>query len=403
MPQAKSCDLTDHVRSAARRPKLPDEDVVDSDSSGRFCLSWPEATPSGVIELEFAGTPYFGPPALTIPVDASRRSLSLHFSPEPQRLSLERPSHVVWVETQTEPPFGASEDAPPIQLVLSFSEPGAPPKQLARATARPGERVELKLSTQALGDPGPGVLTVEFAGSGCGATRGTQQRRAANGARSVDACRTSAARRSPRRNRAARGRGDDARRGSGRYGRGARRQRIGRSAPVTSGLARVLAVFDAPQGGEVPITLHYLARRAVVGARRSADGERAVAPPSPWRRLPWVIAALLIGAWIMRGWRRPLRSEKPDDERRSLPPGRPSVEVVELGPAHSGWRGKVLDAHDGVPIAGARSPDPAFRPSAETAWRPRPSAIRKAVSSFRRSTSPKARASRPGRGGMPRW
>ena len=128
-------------------------------------MSWSEATPSGVIDLEFAGTPYFGPATLTIPVDASRRSLSLHFSPEPQRLSLERPSHVVWVETQTEPPFAASEDAPPIQLVLSFSEPGASPKQLARSSARPGERVELKLMTQALGDPGPGTLTVEFAGS----------------------------------------------------------------------------------------------------------------------------------------------------------------------------------------------------------------------------------------------
>ena len=78
-----------------------------------------------------------------------------------------------------------------------------------------------------------------------------------------------------------------------------------------------------------------------------------VAPPSPWRRLPWVIAALLIGAWIMRGWRRPLRSEKPDDEGRSL-------RRADLGrsrgarPRPLGMAGKVLDAHDGIPIAGAR-------------------------------------------------
>ena len=291
---------------------------------------------------------------MTIPVDASRRSLSLHFSPDPQRLSLERTSHVIWVETQAEPPFGASEEAPPIQLVLSFSEPGAPPKQLARAGARPGERVELKLSTQALGNPGPGVLTVEFAGSDA------MQR----------AERTSVVQRTARVQLTLAGQvprsdphdGIELRVAAattlGAVPGGTVEARVGNesvgAAPVTAGLARVLAVFDAPQGGEVPITLHFLPPAPWWEPGEALTVNVRVAPPSPWRRLPWVIAALLIGAWIMRGWRRPLRSEKSDDERRSLPPGRPSVEVVELGPAHSGWRGKVLDAHDGAPIPGAR-------------------------------------------------
>jgi hypothetical protein len=354
LPKAKSCDLTDHVRSLRGDPRAADEDVVDSDNSGRFCLSWPDAAPSGVIELEFVGTPYFGAAAQTIPVDASRRSLSLHFSPDPQRLSLERPSHVVWVETQTEPPFGASEEVSPIQLVLSFSEPGGTPKPLGRATARPGERVELKLLTQELGDPGPGSLRVEFAGSDAvqRAERTSVVQRTARVQLTLagqvpqadphDGIELRVAVATAR--GAAPGGTVEARAGNESVG----------AAPVISGLARVLAVFDAPQGGEVPITLHYLPPAPWWEPGDALTVNVRVAPPSPLRRLPWVIAALLIAAWIMRGWRRPLRSEKSDDERRSLPPGRPSVEVVELGPAHSGWRGRVLDAHDGVPIPGAR-------------------------------------------------
>ena len=67
--------LPDHVHSARGDAVLPDEDVVDSDNTGHFCLSLPEATASRVIELEFAGTQYFRTPSqLTVTVDARRRS-----------------------------------------------------------------------------------------------------------------------------------------------------------------------------------------------------------------------------------------------------------------------------------------------------------------------------------------
>ena len=66
------------------------------------------------------------------------------------------------------------------------------------------------------------------------------------------------------------------------------------AAPIASGLARVLAVFDAPQGGEVPITLHFLPPAPWWEPGEPLTVNVRVAPPSPWRRLPWVIAALLI-------------------------------------------------------------------------------------------------------------
>jgi hypothetical protein len=314
----------------------------------------PEATASGVIELEFAGTQYFTPATLTIPVDASRRALSLHFSPEPQRLSLDRATHVIWVETQTEPPFTASEDAPPIQLVLAFASGSAAPKPLARATARPGERVELTLESRALGDPGPGALSVRFAGSDTiqPAERVALVQRTARVALTLAG-------------RVARG---DPQQGieipvavasaRGAVPAGAVEARVGSesvgTAPVTGGMARVFAVFDAPQGGEVPITLHYLPAAPWWEPGDALTIGVQVAAPSPWRRLPWAIAVLLIAGWIFRSWYRPARSEKPAEDRSSLPAGRPSVEVVERGPANSGWRGRVLDAHDGMPIGGAR-------------------------------------------------
>jgi len=79
-----------------------------------------------------------------------------------------------------------------------------------------------------------------------------------------------------------------------------------------------------------------------------------VSPPSPWRRLPWVLAALAVGAWVVRAWWRPPRTEKASrDGGVSLPPGRPSLDLIEVGPADSGWRGRVVDAHEGIAIEGA--------------------------------------------------
>jgi len=354
LPPAKACDLTDHVHSARGDAVLPDEDVVDSDSTGHFCLSLPEATASGVIELEFQGTQYFAPTTLTIPVDASRRALSLHFSPEPQRLSLERATHVIWVETQAEPPFMATEDAPPIQLALSFAEGNGAPKPLARAIARPGERVELTVESRALGEPGPGVLSVRFAGSDAvqPAERSALVQRTARVTLTVAG---RVARADPQQGIEIPVAVASAR---GAVPAGAIEARVGNesvgTAPVVGGMARVLAVFDAPQGGEVPLSLHYLPAAPWWEPGDALTIGVQVSAPSPWRRLPWAIAVLLIAGWIIRGWYRPPRSEKPADDRQGLPAGRPSVEVVELGPANSGWRGRVLDAHDGTPIKGAR-------------------------------------------------
>ena len=110
----------------------------------------------------------------------------------------------------------------------------------------------------------------------------------------------------------------------------------------------MLAVFAAPQGGNTD-HLALLAARALVGTRDALTLNVRVAPPSPWRRLR-VIAALFIAAWIMRGWRRPRAAKV--RRRRPQPSARRLVEVVELGPP-SGWRGRVLDAHDGT-VPGAR-------------------------------------------------
>ena len=45
---------------------------------------------------------------------------------------------------------------------------------------------------------------------------------------------------------------------------------------------------------------------------------------------------------------------KSADDTGAVPSGRPGIEVVRAAAGQSGWRGTVLDAHDGTPVRGAR-------------------------------------------------
>jgi hypothetical protein len=347
------CGSTPHVHSARNDLRLPDEDVVDTDPSGRFCARWLNPAPGGAIELEFEGDDYYSGIKTSVDVDSSRRSLTLYFSPEPQKLSLDRASHTLWVETQAEPAFGADEDTSPIQLELTFTGHGESTRPLARASVRPGERAELAIASDLLGEPGPGTLVVRFAGSDAiqPSERSIVVQRTARVSLSLAGRIARADPQSGVEVRVAVGSAQ------GAVPNGSIEARLGGdsvgAAPVAAGAGRLVAVFEAPHGGEVPLSLHYL---PAAPWWEPGDPLQVLAPvsaPNPWRRLPWLLAAVAIGAWVVRGWRRPPRTEKKGD-RTSMPAGRASLEVVQLGPARSGWKGRVLDAHDGTPIAGAR-------------------------------------------------
>lgn len=328
-----------------------DEILVDTDGAGSFCFTLPGAVEAGVVGLEFEGDRLYDRSTAEVPIDSSRHALTLSFSPDPRELPLEREVHGVWVDARLEP--AADAPAEPVQLRLLLQEGTQPPREVARGSVRPGERTELELRSRELGGPGPATLVVEFAGSHAvqPARRTTAILRTARVSLSLAGSVQPA---DP-----SDGVDLDVAVGSalGAVPGGAIEALVaGQSAgtaPVSAGSAHLVAAFAAPITGVVPVTVRYLPDAPWWIAGDSVTVNVPVAPPSPWRRLPWVIAALIVGWWVVQGWRRPARTEKKEGDRTSLPPGRPSLDVIEVLPDNAGWRGRVLDAHEGTPIARA--------------------------------------------------
>jgi hypothetical protein len=336
-----------------RAPHLTAEGaVIDSDGAGAFCVQLRGA--SAGFRLRFDGDRYHDAVQSELDVDSSRRALALRFSPEPRFLALERAQHLLSVQTTLEPPdVEASPESVLLELSLVTRE--GVTRSLASVNSVAGELAMFTLSSRDLGEPGPATLVVAFPGS----TTVAPAQKSAVIQRTAVVNLALAGTLSP---------GDPSDgleipvavgSGLGAVPGGTVEALVGGrsvgTAPVQAGAARVIAVFDAPHAGTVPITLRYLRDAEWWRAGEPLTIPAPIAPPSPWRRLPWVIAALAIALWVVRGWRRPARAEiklRPDEE--SIPTGRAGVDVIERGPARSGWRGRVRDAHDGQPVAGAR-------------------------------------------------
>jgi hypothetical protein len=341
----QTCGRTDRAHAT------DDGVAIDSDGAGSFCIQIRGS--SGHFRLSFGGDAYHDRVETELEVDSSRRALALRFDPEPRFLALER-AHSVRVQTAVEPP---DVDASPEKVLLELSlvtRQGAQ-RKLESSEVTAGEPAEFQLRSADLGEPGPATLVVAFRGSETlsPAHRSAMIQRTAIVNLALAA---SLAPADP-----SDGIEIPVAVGStvGAVPAGTVEALVGGrsvgAAPVQAGVARVIAVFDAPHAGTVPITLRYLRDAEWWRAGEPLTIPAAIAAPSPWRRLPWVLAALAITLWVVRGWRRPARSEsRARAEEESLPSGRASVEVIERGPARSGWRGRVRDAHDGQPIVGAR-------------------------------------------------
>jgi hypothetical protein len=328
---------------------------VRANDAGRFCVLLPGKAVSGTVRLRFPGNDYFVATETELDVDSTRQSLGLRFSPEPHVLSLERPRHLIGVETSVEPASGVGheEGAPTIHLSLKLQPQHGPARELASSSLRAGDRALFALDSSSLGGVGPARLSVVFAGSPTlqPARLTTVIERTASVA--VLLARP-VARSDPRRgveipvevkSRAGPVQGGtiEARLGNESVG----------SAPVGQGAAHVVALFDPPRGKKALLTLRYLPDAPWWLPGAPIDVAVPLAPPSPWRRLPWLLAVVAIALWVVRGWQRPARRETRARVDPAEPPGRPALDLVERGPPKSGWRGEVRDAHDGAPIEGA--------------------------------------------------
>ncbi|HEY6559615.1 MAG TPA: carboxypeptidase-like regulatory domain-containing protein [Polyangiaceae bacterium] len=356
LPAPQGCDATstDQVHWATGHATEPDEYRIDPQTTtGAFCVRVESVAQNGVVEIGFEGGTYYAGQTTIIDFDSTQRSLGLRFSPELNRIALDRVSHIVGIETELEPALSADEASGTVQLELVFSDDRGS-RSLGTAAVRPGERAQFEVPSSQLGRPGPGRFTARYAGSKAihGAERSAVVQKTLRVTLSVAGPVPSA---DPSDGLeieiavgSAQGAVDgglvEARRGSDSVGTGS----------VNAGAARVLALFEAAHAGDVPIALHYVPAAPWWIPSEPLRISVPVKAPSPWRRLPWLLAALAIAAWLVRGWRRPGRSQRQPTEPGATLNGRAALSVIEHGPLHSGWRGRVLDAHDGVPIEGAK-------------------------------------------------
>lgn len=124
---------------------------------------------------------------------------------------------------------------------------------------------------------------------------------------------------------------------------------------VKDGKARVLAAIGTERTTTVPITLRYVPSAPWYRPGPELTVDVKIAGAGVWRQI--ALAALVVGvaAWVIAGWRRAKPKPRREDEAGAPPPsGRPGVQVIGRAPSAGGWRGVVVDAHEGTPVAGAR-------------------------------------------------
>jgi len=130
---------------------------------------------------------------------------------------------------------------------------------------------------------------------------------------------------------------------------------VGIAAVLPSGSA-TLALRLGAGSRQVPVKLRYLSSTPWWIAGPERELVVSVARASPLRRLPWALVLVALAAWLGFSWWRPRRAVRVAP-RRETPAHRAPVPAVVWQPAEdkaSGWSGRVIDAHDESPLAGAR-------------------------------------------------
>jgi hypothetical protein len=344
------------VHEARGFTDLPDEYVIDTDAAGAFCVRVNMPLGDVSIELEVEATRHVDGGRAKLELDSAKRALLLQFTPEPRTLSLDQPSELFGVDTRVQPALPETAEQVELSLLLlDRATPGGTSQEIAKTSVRAGDRARFEVDARALGRPGPAQLSVRFNGS----------RTLSASEKSALVERTALVELKLPKQLPAVDPGAGVELGVGVASRlgpvpgGSVEALIGGqtvgTAPVKDGRATLLAEFQVPQGKSVALTVRYLPGAPWWLAGPPIEVVLPLLPPSPWRRLPWLFAALAIALWIMRGWRRPPRIARSAESRPTASPaGAAALEVVKLGTAHSGWRGLVMDAHEGTSIDGAQ-------------------------------------------------
>jgi hypothetical protein len=349
-------------------PALEDADhaAAAPDAAGRFCVRL--ALPAGryVAHLEVKGNGLVDGAKIDLPVDLALEPVTLRFDPERDVLPLDDESSTVEVVASTEDD-GITAAATNLPLALS-NEAG---RSLGSATTNSSGRARFVVAGALFGSPGRGELRVSFAGSAqAGASfyaapvdrhthvdlevpqavegrlpSATSEREIAIRVVANATCSSRGCSGTPTGTIAARV-GVDGTSG------------IAAAAPLVQGEARVILTFATPSegDGDTSVRLDYVPDSPWFEAAQPLHLDQPLHPPAAWDQVLLWLTGLGVVVWLAAG-RLPQRWEVAEASPRGIKVHE-SVAHVELlsaaGPDERTWKGRVVDGHDGTPIAGVR-------------------------------------------------
>jgi len=325
------------------------EQIIRADPAGRFCVS-SEASGLAALAVSFADEHGLLDAAEEkVGIDRTRRAVELRLLPVTAALELERDEQRLAVSTRTQTPLPGAP--PPLPLTVYALTANAETLIAQGACPLNGD-TELVFPTAKLPAPGPIELVVRFAGSSSLQPAEARRRVLATARVRLALSRT------PDAADPSEGVVLDVALGSaaGAVESGSVEARLdGQTvgiAPVERGAARVLAQF-LRRASSARLELRYLPTAPWWRPGDALSADVQLVARGRWTSLGWLLVLSALASFLLWGWRRPERTERPRpeaDEPRARVAG---VHVVKRDDGYIGWRGVVRDAHDELPVEGA--------------------------------------------------
>ena len=333
------------------------EVIATTDEAGRFCFRAPfdpDRYKATIVYAAPPGRPLVDAGEREITFDLSRRGLSLRFDPVPKILAIDTPRTTIEVVALHD-----DDESPRIATGLAVTlanELG----DLATATTDASGRARFTLAGNKLGPPGAGELRATFIGNSdiAGATsveeverhikvqiavpaadRGELKPMTPEDGIAIAATVTSSI---------------------GAVAEGSVEAWIGDvivgAAPVVNGSAKLTLTF-ATSSNEARVRLRYIPASPWYEPVGEPSITIPIKGPSILSKAPLLLAGLAVIAFFLVG-----RVSGPKVKAEPAPPkdlpfaeAKPKLEVLRRAErGEEGWSGRIIDAHDGTPIARAR-------------------------------------------------
>lgn len=323
-----------------------DEHLAEADDAGAFCLVASLPRTHATLRAKFGGDALHEGTQTEMQWDASQRSTSLAFVARPDRIDLDAPRLHASAKVTVPPDMTSSGHA-----LNLYDERG---QELANSTTNSEGLAQFDVPTTRLDGPGIGGLRASFAGSATLAfdettatvTRYARVRLEVNThkiegepSRGLDIQVHATTSRGPVVSGTV-----QALFGASVVGTGA----------VRDGVSSLTVLVVPPRGMEtLPIEFRYVPDAPFYEPGAPVQLAIRVKRSSAVLRFVPVVALLGVAAWLLQGWRRPKRREPLARGEQNWPVGNATIEVLRPSSDPLRWSGKVVDAHDGTPIAHA--------------------------------------------------